>query len=353
MGWGGQENRILQESIGLKKRGVRVIILCQPYSIISERASADGIEIRTHRLKKAYDIFAIKRILSLIKVEKIDIVNTHSGKDSFLAGIAGRISKQKPLIVRTRHLALPITSRFTYSYLPHVIVTVSEYVRQYLIKENISPQKIVAIPTGIDTNKFDPWKTNSNLREEVGIAKDILLAGTISILRRKKGHHLLLDAIPLVLRKIPEALFLIVGDGPQKGNISNKVRDMGLSEKVILLGMREDIPNILKSIDIFVLPTLQEALGTSFLEAMAMEKPVIGFNIDGVKEVIKHGLNGYLVESGNPVLLADAIVDLFKNREKVRTMGYKGREMILKDFTADKMCERAYSLYLTSLKEKR
>ncbi len=299
-GWGGQENRTLNESIGIRRFGVRVIILCQPGSMLEKKASAEGIEVRTCAMNKSYEIRAVKYILDVIGDEGVDIINTHSGRDSLLGGIAGRLSRRRPVIVRTRHLALPITSKFSYKILPHRIVTVSEYVRNYLIQEGIPPEKVTAVPTGADINRFDPQKVNGHLKRELGLKPDIPLVGTIAILRVKKGHHILLDAIPLILEKIPDAAFIFAGDGPQRQNILNKIKSLNVSDKVYMLGLRKDIPEILKSIDLFVLPTLQEALGTSFVEAMAMEKPVIGTDVGGVSELIKDGVNGRLVEPDNP-----------------------------------------------------
>ena len=351
-GWGGQENRTLQECIGLKKRGARVIILCQPDSRLNKRASAEGIEVRTCRMKKSYDILAIKYIMNLIRSENIDIISTHSGRDSLLAGIAGRLSRKRPIIVRTRHLALPITSKFTYSLLAHKVVAVSEYVKQYLIEKNIVSGKVTAIPTGIDTDKFNPQKVNDSLRQELGLQKDTPLIGTIAILRKKKGHHTILDAMPLVLKEIPDAVFVFAGDGPQRDNILNKIKASGLSGKVFMLGLRKDIPEILKSIDVFALPTLQEALGTSFIEAMAMGKPVIGADVGGVGEVIKNGVNGYLVEPDDPQALAEAIIKMLKDRETARLIGMEGRKIVEKNYTVEKMCERMYALYLSLIKDR-
>ena len=303
-------------------------------------------------MKKSYDILAINYILKLIKKKGIDIISTHSGRDSLLAGIAGRLSRKRPFIVRTRHLALPITSKFTYNLLAHKVVTVSEYVKQYLIEKGIASDKVTAIPTGIDTDKFNPEKVNDSLRQELGLQKDVPVIGTIAILRKKKGHRIILDAMPLVLKEIPDAAFVFAGDGPQRDNILTKIKASGLSEKVFMLGLRKDIPEILKSIDVFALPTLQEALGTSFIEAMAMGKPVIGADVGGVGEVIKNGVNGYLVEPDNPHALAEAIIKILKDKETARLMGMEGRKIVEKDYTVEKMCERMYALYSSLLTAK-
>ena len=320
-GWGGQENRTLQECIGLKKLGARAIILCQSESVLGKKALAEGAEVRTCAMRKSYDLSAIRYILKLIRTEKIDVISTHSGRDSLLAGLAGRLSGKKPRIVRTRHLALPITSRITYSLLPHKVVTVSEYVRQYLIKEGVSPEKVLAVPTGIDLTRFDPEKTVDGLRQELNLGQDVPIVGTIAILRYRKGHHILLDSIPLVAEKIPQAVFVFAGNGPQKENIINKIQSMGISD------------------------TLQEALGTSFLEAMAMGKPVIGTNVDGVGEVIENGRNGYLVEPNNPSALAETIIKALQDKDGAKTMGIEGRKMVRQNYTVEKMYKSMYALY--------
>ncbi len=352
-GWGGQENRTLRESIGLRDMGARIIVLCQPGSVLGERASDHGIQVEFCRMKKSYDLVAVKDILKLIRTEHVDVINTHSGRDSFLAGIAGRMSSRRPVIVRTRHLALPITSRASYSLIPHRVVTVSRYVRRYLISKGLRPERVVAIPTGIDLERFDPDRETGDIRQELGIKPDIPLVGTVAILRTKKGHHVLLDAIPKVLKRVPDALFLFAGNGPQHQNLSNRIQELGLSDHVMMLGLRDDIPGLLNSIDLFVLPTLQEALGTSFIEAMAMKKPVVGTAIDGVSEVIRDRINGLLVRPDDPASLADAITRLLKDREKAATMGNRGREIVLENYTTDRMCRDMHRLYSELLEERR
>lgn len=352
-GWGGQENRILNESIGLRKLGARVIILCQPESILGKKAETEMFEVRRCRMKKSYDLFAIRNILKLIKDEEIDIINTHSGRDTLLAGIAGRISCRKPVIVRTRHLALPVTSLFTYKYLARKVVAVSGHVRRYLINEGLPEEKVTAVRTGIDITRFNPGNAKDLLRQKLEISPETPVVGTVSVLRRKKGHHILLEAVPLILKQCPGALFFIAGDGPQRDNIRLKINEMGLNDKVFMLGIRNDIPDILKFFDIFVLPTIQEALGTSFLEAMAMGKPVVGCNVGGVSEVIRDGVNGYLVEPEDPRSLADAVVRLLKDDSARKKMGEAGEKMVSESFTVEKMCEGMFSLYSSLMKERK
>ena len=345
MAWGGQENRTLLESHGLRSRGARVLILCQPGSLLAEKARSAGFPVRTCPMRKSYDLSAIRYILTVLRDEKVDIVSTHSGRDSLLAGIAARLSRRRPSVVRTRHLALPITSRLGYNLVPHMIVTVSDYVRQSLIAQGVSSRKVVAVATGVDLGRFDPDRVTGDLRKEIGIGADRLVIGTVAILRVKKGHQVLLDAAPEVLSALPRAVLVFAGNGPQRRNIAARVEQLGIADRVHLLGLRDDVPTVLKAFDVFVLPTFEEALGTSFLEAMAMGKPVIGTRVGGVPEVVKDGVNGFLVPPRDARALAQAITKLLSDAQAVQAMGRAGRAFVESEFTVGRMCDRMFTLY--------
>lgn len=346
LGWGGQENRTLQECVWLKRLGARPVVFCRPDAKLKDRAAAAGIETICHRISSNRDLSALFFLLRIIKEEKVDVISTHSGDDSLIGAIAGRLSRRKPAIVRTRHLALPITSKITYSRLPHKVVTVSEYVRNYLCEDKgIAESRVVAIPTGVDIERFDPDRTPDTLRLELGISADAPVVGTIAQLRRKKGHHVLLDAIPLVLKEAPDAIFLFAGDGPQRENIEKKIEELGIKGSVRLLGLRTDVPVVLKGLDLFVLPTLQEALGTSILEASAMKKAVVAANSGGVPETVINGKTGRLVPPEDPAALAAAITGLLKDRGMRKAMGEEGRRMVEEKYTVERMGRGMFALY--------
>ena len=344
-GWGGQENRTLHECLGLKRLGARPIILARPKSKLLERAKAVGIEVRSHRLSSNRDFSALFYLMRVIKEEGVDIVSTHSGDDSLLGALAGRLSSRKPVIVRTRHLSLPITSKATYSLLPHKVVTVSESVRDYLVNEKgINAKKVVSIPTGVDLKRFDP-STPDTLRAGLGLKDNALVVGTVAILRRKKGHHILLEAIPGILKEVPEAVFVFAGNGPQKEALETRIAELGVADNVKMLGLRNDIPGVLKGLDLFVLPTLQEALGTSILEASAMGKAVVASGVGGVPEAVRDGVTGLLVAPEDPVGIKAAVVRLLKDESLRGEMGLNGRRMVVEGYSIDMMAERMFSLY--------
>jgi glycosyltransferase involved in cell wall biosynthesis len=352
LGWGGQEQRTLRECLGILKLGMRPAVLCPPEAEVGRRAAAAGIEVFPCRMRKSYDLAAIRTILRVLREQAVDVVNTHSGRDSFLAGVAARLSRRRPAVVRTRHLAMPITSRISYSYLPHRVVTVSGYVKEYLVREGVPGERIVVVPTGIDAGRFADGAAPANLREELGLPKDALLVGVVAVLRMKKGHRSLLEAAPFVLAAFPRTVFVIAGAGPQEKNLGNAIGSMGLSGSVRMLGHREDVSNVLLSLDLFVLPTVEEALGTAFVEAMAAGRAVVGCRVGGVPEVVEEGKTGLLVPPGDPAALADAIRSLLADGELRRRMGAAGRQVVLARYSEEEMCKRMWGMYRSLLAER-
>lgn len=373
LGWGGQENRTLNEMLGLRELGHTALLACQPGAKLGGRAREAGFEVFETPLRHALDLPAILRLRRFICTCRADIVNTHSSRDTQLAGMAARTLMHRPRIVRTRHLALPITSRFTYSVLPDHVVTVSEHVRQYLVSAGVATTQVSAVPTGIDLTRFAPAPAGGTmtspharpsvslppqgadaslgrpgggtLRAELGIPVDAPLVGTVAILRRKKGHAELLEAIPEVLARFPQAHFVFAGDGPQRENIERRISELGLDGKVHLPGLRRDIVNVLQSLDLFVLPTHQEALGTSFVEAGALGLACVGCRVDGVPEIVVDGETGILVPVNDPPQLAAAINELLADPGRRGRMGAAARQRVTTQFSRAAMVNGMLDVY--------
>ncbi|MCC6473467.1 MAG: glycosyltransferase [Burkholderiales bacterium] len=352
-GWGGQENRTLHEAAQLRRLGVEVYFGCRRGARLAREARALGFAAQELPMASGLDPRGILGLAACMRRHRIDLVNSHSGRDTLLAGIAVRLLPSRPLLVRTRHLALPITSKATYSLLPDHVVCVSEAVRTYLASAGIAPRRLSAVPTGVDIARFDPEKYAPDLRGELDLPGDVPLVGTVAILRMKKGHQDLIAAIPRVLEALPRAHFVFAGDGPQRANIERALREAGLGARVSLLGLRGDVPRVLRGIDLFVLPTHEEALGTSFLEAQAMGVPVIGTRVGGVPEALREGETGLLVPARDPAALAAAIVTLAGDRERLRRMGEAARRFVRAEYSGERMGERMLALYRRLLEDRR
>ena len=344
-GWGGQENRTLNELITMRARGHELAVVSRPGARIIERAKEAGFATFTVDMRGAIDLPAILKLRSAIKAFRADVVNTHSGRDTQLAGMAARTLAHRPRIVRTRHLALPITSRFTYSVLPDHVVTVSKYVEDYLVSAGVPREGITTVSTGVDFSRYDRTTVAGNLRDELGLPADSLLVGTVAILRAKKGHAEILDAAPEVLRRFPKAHFVFAGDGPQTDNLKARIAADGLEGRVHLLGLRRDVTNVLASLDVFVLPTHQEALGTAFIEAGAMGLPAVATRVDGVPEVIQEGTTGFLVPAQQGHALIEPICRLLGDAILRQSMGANAREFVHRKFSREVMAEGMERLY--------
>ncbi len=347
-GWGGQEHRIFKEMVALRARGHVSELVCVPHARLGERLAAEGFSVHTVPMRSGFDLSAVCAIGKILKQGQFDVLNTHSGRDSLLAGTAARIART-PLIARTRHLALPITSRATYTWLPHKVIAVSDSVRTYLMSKGVPSKDIVTILTGIVK---PPKIEQSSLREELGLSDNAIIAGTVAIIRDKKGHADLIRVAGPIIRQRPNVHFVFAGDGPLLADMQASASALHLDTNIHFLGLRRDIPNVLAGFDLFVLPTYQEALGTAFIEAMAAGLPVIGTSVDGVPEVIEHDVNGLLVPAHDDRALSDALLRLIGSPAERRRMGEAGLRITQKRFSVDTMADQTVAFYRRSLEER-
>jgi len=351
LGWGGQEIRILNESMGMRDLGHEIIIITPANSTLMKKASDRRFEVISASFnRKDYPATCFK-ILKLIQLKRPDFINTHSSKDSWVASFAARLSNYKPFIIRTRHLSTPVATNIfgsvIHKLLPHKIITTGETIREQLIERNhVSPEKIVSIPTGVDFKLFDPKKSKKKIRRELSLTENTPLVGMVSVLRSWKGHNFFIDATATVLKKFSNVRFLIVGDGPQKENLTKIIQEKGLSETIFMLGHREDIPEIMASFNILVHPSFaNEGVPQSIVQAMAMGVPVIASDIKSLSEVVTDGKTGLLSPRKDSGKLAKRIILLLKNKELMRKMGNNGRKFVVEKFSMERMISSIENLY--------
>ncbi len=349
--------RIIQEAFRFAELGHRVLVACQEKSQIARQAARAGLPVFIVRMRSAFDPLAITRLLRIIKSEKVNIIHTHSSRDSWIGGIAGRASGIP--VVRSRHLSTPVgtgwQTTFVYRYLADVIITSGTRIKEALVARNrLDPEKIVSIAAGVDTERFDIRKSSGDsILNEFGLKDAFPLVGIVAILRSWKGHLYLLEAVPKVVSIFPEARFLIVGNGPAYNSVLQKIRDLGIEKYVIMTNFRDDIPEIIAALDIFILPSYaSEATSQVIPQALAMCKPIIATNVGGIPEIIDNGVTGLLVPPKNHAAISDAIIWMAKHREETNEMAIKGREKVLKHYTLQRMIDCTASVYCHVLKKK-
>ncbi len=206
--------------------------------------------------------------------------------------------------------------------------------------KGFDPERIRVIYNGIDLEDWTPAERDEALCAELGIPLEAPVVGILAMLRPEKDHGTFLEAARLVLEEVPECRFLIVGEGVERAALEKRTADLGLSERVLFTGRRTDVPRLLSVFDVSVLSSVTvETFPMSFLEAMAMARPLVTTRVGGVPEMIEEGENGFVVDLRDPAGLARALVRVVANRETARAMGLRSREIVEERFTMARMVD--------------
>ncbi|MBB1596921.1 glycosyltransferase family 4 protein [Achromobacter sp. UMC46] len=350
--FGGQEGRIFKEMTAMRARGHHVEAICQPRALLVERLSDAGFTV--HKVNMDGPVNYLKGVAAvrgILKEGRFDVLNTHSRRDTVIAAVGARLAGT-PLIVRTRHLSNKVGSMWSYTCLPHRVTTVSDHVRKYLIERGVPANKVATVYSPI---VLPPPVERSTLRDELGLADDDVVVGCVAVMRATKGHKDLIDAIVPLMTDRPKLHLVFVGGGsPVFEQTQDYIAALGLQDRIHLMGMRRDVPNLLAGFDVFALATQQEASGTVYVEAQASGLPVIGTDVGGVSEMFRNGDTGFLVPPKDPQALTDALQRLIDDPALRRRMGDAGRKMVWEEavFSPARLAETTEAIYLKWLAER-
>lgn len=348
-GWGGQEQRIILECLKAIERGHQVLIACQPGSGILAKAQEKNIPTVEVTMRSGFDPRAILQLAQLMRSCKADVVNTHSGKDTWLGSIAARLAGVR-LLVRTRHLSVPIsTSPLNFVHrMADGIITTGETIRQELITRNRLPaERIISIATGVSIKRFDPQSVDATaVRLELGLPHDAQVVTMVAVLRGMKRHDLFVEAALILRDHFPEAHFLIVGEGPGREWIEGLIRDAGMQGRITMTGYRQDVEAVMAASDVVVLTSdRNEGVPQSLSQAMAMGKPVVAAPVGSTAELVRHEETGLIATCGDAPSFAEAIARLLEDPELSRRLGEAARQHILNNYTDDIMIDRTIAFY--------
>jgi len=352
-GFGGQEHRIYNEMIAMRQRGHHMEAVCQPSALLTNRLREAGFTVHTMVMDgPAAFIAGIVKIRKILREGGMDVVNSHSRRDTLIAGLAGRLAGT-PLIVRSRHLANPPGSLLSYTVIPHRVITVSDYVRRRLIDRGVRPDQVATVYSPI---QLPPLLESSTLRSELNLSKDDIIVGCVAVMRAQKGHRALIDAIEPLMRDRPGLHLVFVGGGsPTFQHVQAYVAAKGLEHRIHLLGARSDVANLLAGFDLFALATEREASGTVFVEAAAAGLAVIGTDVGGVSEMMRKDVTGLLVPVNDQPALTAALEKLIDDRALRTAMGLAGQRLLRDEgkFNLDTLAQRTEDNYLRWLSESR
>ncbi len=342
--WGGQQNRVLIEAIGLAKRGHQVIIACRKGSILARKAEAAGIKVYEVNMVKQAHLSTVPKLIRIMKNEGVEIIVTHSSVDSWAGGIAAKLAGRR--LVRFRHNLYPIgrdpLTKFIYA-IPDRIVAISNTVKTVMKGYGIRGKRITVISDSVDIERFSPEA--GDLRMELNLSPDTIIIGNTSSFTEVKGQESFLQAFNIISER-SRCILLFAGrlDEPFRSRYLSYIKEE-LRDRVLFLGHRDDIPAVLKTFDIFVFPSIVEGLGTALLEAMAMGVSVAVSDIPTFRDLITDKENGVSFKVNNPEDIAEKVLYLIGNRDLREKFGRNARATALKSFTLDNMLDRTVMLY--------
>ena len=346
-GWGGQEIRIIGEMIALRDRGVEVCLACRDHALIKQKAIENNIEVFTLPFRGNVDFKTMFALMKIVKKSNVDIINTHSGKDTWVGGLAAKFSGAK--FIRTRHLSNRIrSSKLNFiNELADYIFTTGESVKNDMIQYNrINPENIMSIPTGIDDKIFDPALYNKEEeRKKLNIKENEIAIGIVAVIRRFKRHDLFVEAAEQLIKKHDNLKFFIAGDGPVKDEIQQMIINKKLEKNIILLGHVNEPARVLSALDIFTLTSdSKEGVPQSVMQALLMNKKVVATDAGSTRDLFKDD-NFKLIATDNLNDIVNNIDFYINNTKEVST-----RDFIVDHFSKSVMVEKTINIY-NKLKE--
>ena len=311
------------------------------------------------------DIKALLRLYRILRLERPQIVHTHTAKAGFLGRLAARLAGV-PVVVHTYHghvlygyygplkswLLLQMERRL--ARITDRLVAVSALVKEDLIAYRVAPaEKISVIPLGFDLEPFfDCRSLKGEFRSELGLDPGVRLVGILGRIFPIKNHRLFLESAARVIEQETNVRFVIVGDGILRSETQRYAQDLGIRQKVIFTGWRRDLPRIYADLDLLVVSSNNEGTPVSAIEAMASGRPVVATRVGGLPDVVHDGETGYLVPAKQPEALAAAILELIRNPQRAEQMGQCAQLSVKERFSVQRLVCDTESLYQDLMENK-
>jgi glycosyltransferase involved in cell wall biosynthesis len=359
LGWGGAERLLLQYLPHLRSQGFDpVVCVMQERSgnPVADEILSLGIPVETVPVERLRDPSALGRLTTYLRGRRADVVHTQLEFADGLGSLAAhRVGIPSVSTLHTMYEPARWSRAWARNrigdwalarYAQRIIAVSDEARRHYLAHRPYPERKVVTLRNGIDLARFaHAAGEGPAVRAELGLPPGATVIATVAVLRHDKGIHNMLAALPAVLEEDPGAVYLVVGDGDQRASLESTVANAGLRESVVFAGSRTDVPRVLAACDIFVLPTLSDALPTVLAEAAAAGVPLVASAVGGVPEMCLDERNGLLVPPGDPEGLAWAVGRLLRDPEMAARLGAEGRVVARERYDIETQAARLCDLY--------
>lgn len=352
-GYYGAENMLVALARGLTQLGCRCVVAVFDdfrfhHTEVAEQARRQGLAVEIVLCKGKCDRNAISTIRNLLVKHNVDVLHSHGYKSDFYA-YAAAWPKRVPLVATSHNWPSRLLSMRVYAALDRLIlkrfdkiVIVSDIVLRALRRSGVAPEKIATISNGVDVDLFSA--AIPTLRAEL-VPRDHSVVGFVGRLVPDKGGEFLLRAAREVVKRYPKTSFVLIGDGPSKGELERLANELGIGAHVIFAGARNDMPGVYASLDMLVLPSLVESMPMCLLEAMASGKPVIATRTGAIPKVVVSENTGLLVEPKDISGICEAIVRLLADRELASRLAENGRLHVRQKFSAQSTAQSYLAQY--------
>jgi len=336
----GAERSTVALCRGLAQRGHDVQLACREGQALIEVARSEGVDVVPWLCKGKRNLRTLLSLAQFARRHRAELICTQLSRDSYWGGIVGR------------WLGIPVIStvRALNKKGPFLraqrLIAVSLSVKEYLIEQGVAAERIDVVYNGIDPNRFLPPIHIGEAKRAVGIGEDTLVIGHVAHLTKKKGHEWFLNAAAQVATQVPQAKFLLLGEGTERASLEHQASTLGITERVIFAGFHSDVRPWMAAMDVLTLPSIAtEGFGRVLIEAASMEKPTVASTIGGMPEVIAHGETGFIVPVSDVDALAHALSTLLQDSALRQTMGQAGRQRVLENFSEEKMVSNTEKVY--------
>ena len=346
--WRGGQNQVFVTAIGLRALGHRTMVVAHPGGELRQRAK-EGLDVFPLAPRTEMDLGAAWRLSRLIKRVRPDVLHAHDPHGVAMAALALSMSTElaKPPLVASRRVDFRLRgnalSRWKYRQVD-LFICASEAIRRMLVADGVPPARAVTVHEGIELSRAEAAPP-ARLHEELWLPHHAPLVGNVAALVPHKGQRHLVEAAAIVVRHVPDARFVIAGEGELRPSLERAIREHHLGKHVLLAGFRPDALSLHKAFDIFVMSSLTEGLGTSLLDAMACGKPVVATTAGGIPEVVADGETGLLVPPRDHEAMASAIVRLLTDEDLRQRMGHAGLVRVRRRFSAERMVQETLRVY--------
>jgi len=354
--WRGGEQQIAYLIEELLKHNIPCFVACKKESAFEAHCIKNNIPHLSLAYANELDVVTALQIKKYCKQNTVSLIHAHTGHSHALAVWAGLLGNNLPIVL-SRRVDFPVKKNFLSNFKFNYkgisrIICVSDKIKEVMAPALEHPEKLVTVHSGIDVSRFEESSREGKLHEELNLPLSTFLIGNVSAIAPHKDYFTFVDTAEILLKNDLDAKFLIIGDGPSRPEIEAYVAQKKLEKDILFLGFRKDIPDILPELDVFLITSETEGLGTTILDAFACRVPVVATNGGGIPEIVKYNQTGMLAAVQDSQMLATHLLNVL-TIDSLRSRLVAKASEFLKEFTKEQTALKTLKIYQEVLQESR